>query len=128
MIDIRLTKTTAGYYDLNLEGGLFTLAEDGTQTAQHCMIRINCFKGHYSLNDMLSNKDNDGTDFYGIIFNMEKSQAEKELELKRRILTTPEVEKILDFTWTQTGRSVSITGSVQTEYGVADISQVISIL
>ncbi len=124
----RISRNTNGDFDLVFENGKFKWATDGTQAAQHALIRLLAFKGEYSLNSELGGKDSLGTDWYGIVFDMSKSKAEKELEIKRRILGTDGVEKITDWSWTQSGHSVTITGIVVTQWGSVDISQTIEAL
>ena len=123
MKDAKITKTDAGHYDLDLQGGKFVMCSDGTEAANHCAIRLLAYKGEYNLGGKLTNKDDLGVDWYGIIFNVATGQAEKTLELRKAILGTPGVLSINKFEWVQTGRVVAIAGSVNTEWGVIDISQ-----
>ena len=102
------------------ENGKLVWAEDGTQAAQHGLTRLLIFKGEWILDEEM------GTDWYGIIFSSSKSRAEKELEIKSRILGTPGVKEISQFKWEQTGASVAITGIVVTDWGNVDISQEIT--
>jgi hypothetical protein len=122
--DVRLTKTSAGYFDLLMEDGEFQWAEDGTQVAQHGGIRLQKFKGESVVGDI----NEDGTDYYGIVFSASTSTAEKLLEIKRRILQTPEVERLLNFSYSLDGNTLSISGAVKTIYGEEDISQDIILL
>jgi hypothetical protein len=119
----RLTKNAAGFYDLLIENGKVSWAEDGTQVAQHAMERVLIFKGELTHGDKLTTKANEGTDWYGIIFAMDKSRAEKELELKSRILETPGVESISEWSWTQSGHTVTIEAKVLTAYGEVSVSE-----
>lgn len=122
MISPRLTKDSSGHYDLLLENGKFSFCEDGTQAAQHSLERLLLFKGDYSHNGKLTTKTELGTKWYEIIFAMDLPRSEKEFEIKRRILETPGIERIIRFEWSQTGHSVTITGAVQTSWGEEDIS------
>ena len=124
----RLTKNSAGDYDLVLENGKFKWATDGTQIAQHGLERLLIFKGEPSLGDKLTDKENEGTYWYETIFATSASRAEKELEIKSRILGTPGVIRIVEFNWTQSGHNVTISGIVQTEFGEVDVSQTIEVL
>ncbi len=119
----RLTKNAAGDYDLLIENGKISLIEDGGQAAQHAMQRLLIFKGEQTLDGMLTTKGELGTQWYEIIFAMDISRAEKELEIKRRITETPGILKILESTWSVADHTLSITGKVQTEWGEADISE-----
>lgn len=123
MIGVRLTKTDAGYYDLKLTEGKFEMCSDGTAAACHCVTRLQAYRGEYDLGGLLTGKDNLGTDWYGIIFNVAMGRAEKTLELRRVILGTPGVLSIESFEWEQDGHTVSIKGAVNTEWGTIDISQ-----
>ncbi len=123
MRGVKLTKTDAGCYDLDLQAGKFVMCEDGTAAASHCATRLQIYKGEYNLGGKLTNKDDLGVDWYGIIFNVAMGEAEKTFELRKAILGTPGVLSIIKFEWSQSGRVVAITGSVNTEWGVIDISQ-----
>lgn len=123
----RLTGT-AGQYDLKLENGVFAWVEDGSQAAQHALTRILIFKGEIGLNGMLTTKVNLGTQWYEIIFNHSTELSEKELEFKSRILGTPGIKSILKWNWSQSGRTVTIDASFQTEWGEASVSEEIELL
>ncbi|NIS15868.1 MAG: hypothetical protein GWN96_06470 [candidate division Zixibacteria bacterium] len=119
----RLTKNSSNDYDLKLENGKVPWVEDGAQAAQHACERLLIFKGELSLNGALTENTEGGTRWYEVIFAMDKDREEKEMEIKRRILATPGVDKILSFTWTQSGRTVTIEGRIKTEWGEEDISE-----
>lgn len=122
MKSIRLTKKADGNYGILFQDGKFQWAEDGTQAAQHGLTRLMIFKGEWILDaDM-------GTQWYEIIFDSSKSRAEKEFEIKGRILGTPGVKEITKFNWTQSGASVTIDGIVVTDWGETDLSQEITVL
>jgi len=123
MKDVRITKNSDGVYDMKLTAGKFEMCEDGTEAANHFVIRLLAGKGEYNLGGLLTNKDDLGTDWYGIIFNVEMGKPEKTLELRRVILETPGVLSIEKFVWTQTGHSVSIIGRINTEWGTIDVNQ-----
>lgn len=124
MIGIRLTKIANGMLDIKRENGRAVWAENGVEAAQHGAVRLQIFQDESVTDD----PEDDFTDWYGTVFNMAKSRAEKEFELKRRILGTPGVTKIIKFEWTQTDHALEIIGNVLTEWGEADIGQVITIL
>lgn len=120
----RLTFDSNGYLDLKLEDGKFAWAEDGTQAAQHATLRLLIFKGEYALNGELTGLDDEGTDWYGTIFDMSKSKAEKILEIKRAILETYGIERIITFSWTRTAaHTVTINALVKTIWGDMEISE-----
>jgi hypothetical protein len=112
----RLTVNSDGLLDLKMTAGKFEWAEDGTQSAQHGALRLQIFKGEWVYNSNL------GVDWYGIIFNQQKSITEKEFEFKRAILGTPGVLQITRFTFFQDGQTVTIDGDVQTEWGPEGIN------
>lgn len=116
----RLTINEAGYIDLKMTDGKVEWAEDGVQSAQHGLMRLQIFRGEWVYNSNL------GTDWYGIIFNVQKSIAEKEFEFKKAILGTPGVTKITEFTWAQDGQTVTILGKVQTKWGEEQIGFVVT--
>jgi len=116
---IRMTyQTDTGVIDIKNKDGKALFCEAGTQTAQHGAQRLHLFQDESVIGD----PDEDYTDWYDIIWNMQKSQAEKEFELKRRILGTPGVLRIINFTWRQDDRTVYIESDVQTEWGEETVS------
>ena len=128
MIDARLTRNTAGDYDLKFENGTFIMAEDGTEAAQHALIRLLVFRGEPSLNGEIEGKEDTGTFWYDRIWPTNTSKAEKEFEIKRRILQTPGIDSITEFTWSQTAHTVTINGIVKTQWGSLTISDTIEAL
>jgi len=125
----RISKDANGNYDLVFENGAFKWAADGIQAAQHAFIRLMIFKGEQSLGGVLTAKTELGTKWYETIFDMSKPKSEKELEIKRRILDTPGISRfIVPLSWTQSGHTVTITGTVQTDWGAVDLSQTIEAL
>ena len=119
MKDVRLTKNEAGYYDLKITNGRAEFIEDGSQVAQHGSIRLQKFIDESVVGDSLE----DYTKWYEVIFDVQKSRAEKEFELKRRILETPGAESMILLNWEQSGRVLTINASVKTIFGAASISQ-----
>lgn len=123
MIGSKLTVTATGL-DLKRENGTVVKVADGTQAAQHGASRLWQYR-----NESVSEDENaDYTKWYSIVFNMNKTQTEKEFEIKRRILGTPGVLRITYFNWKQEGRHVTITATVQTLWGEAEIGQEITLL
>lgn len=125
MIDLRMTQIADGGYDLRFENADLMLAEDGTEAAQHATLRMLIFNGEQSLGDLLTNQPQ-GTRWYEVLFDMSKSRAEKELELKRRILGTPGVQEISKFVWTQAAHTVSINAIVKTLWGSMALTEEIT--
>ena len=119
-LEPRLTQNEDNNLDLLLEDGLFQWAEDGTQTAQHGAVRLSIIYGEWKFNTTL------GFKLYEVIFDQQKSIAEKEFEIKRVILGTPGVVKIITFLWAQVGNEVTVNGQVQTQWGAEEIGLVIT--
>jgi hypothetical protein len=134
MKDVRLSKNAAGDYDLVFENGEFPFIEDGDQAAQNGLIRLLMFRpqndhdGNFTGDSVTRNLDADGTRWYQVIFNATKSLAEKNLEIKRRILGTPGVIRILTFAYSLDDHVLNITGNILTEWGEVDITQEIEVL
>ncbi len=128
MKDIRITQGSDGQWDLKMENGKLVWAEEGTEAAQHAFLRLMIFKGELGLNGALTTKVSLGTKWYETIFDMSKSKAEKELEMKRRILGTTGVKSITKWTWTQAAHTVTIDAIIMTDWGEIDVSQTIEAL
>lgn len=118
MRDVRLTQTANGL-DILMENGRAVWAYDGTEAAQHAAIRLHKLIGE----SVTGNENEDYTRMYEIIFAANKSKSEKIFEIKRRILGTPGVVRIVNFTYDQEARQVNITAKVLTEWGSVDISE-----
>jgi len=116
MKDVRLTQSSKGGLDIFIENASFQWVTDGEQAGQHGSIRVLTVKGERKID--LS----DGTDFYGIIFDHQKSRREKELEFRRRILTTPGINKVIAVSWSQHGHVLSFSATTQTDWGGYTIS------
>lgn len=129
MITIRLTKTD-GVYDALLEDGIFTMCEDGEAAAVGMTEDLLCFRQEMKASPVVDTVADplSGVQWYEIIFKTDKSQAQKEIELKRAILSADGIESITQWSWEQSGRTVTITGAVMTSWGEYDISQEITFL
>lgn len=125
----RITKDSSGHWDLLLENGVLgPMCTEGTQAAQHALQRLLIFRGELALDGALTENTEGGTRWFEKIFRTDISRAEKDLEIKRRILGTSGIKKVLRLQWTQSGHSMTITGAVQTDWGEEDISQEIEYL
>jgi hypothetical protein len=126
----RISKDANGIRDLVFENGRFKTVTEGAEAAQHMETRLNIISkyqdtpGELTLNGEIGDEtlSQDGTDLYGILLDASKSKAEKDLHLKRRILQTPGIKKILTWSWTQTGSAVSISSLILTDWGEWDLS------
>lgn len=125
MIGIRLTRDSEGRLDMLMENGKFTMAENGAAAASALALALHTERSECEDSPIIDTTANPlaGMDMYGIVFDTSKSRAEKELEIRRAILAVPGIVKILRFTWTQTGRSVTISTDVQTQWGSESVSQ-----
>ena len=124
-INLHLSKNDAGDFDLVFEDGKIKMAEDGTAAAVAMTERLLLFRDQASTSQLVdSNADPlAGTDWYGIIFRADATQAEKEAELKRVILGAFGIERILQWSWEQTDRTVTIDVQVKTIWGDVSVSQ-----
>lgn len=125
MINIRLTKTLDGVYDMKMTNGSFEMSEDGEAAAVSMTEDLLCFRQEMEASLVVDTVADPlaGVQWYEIIFQTSKSKAEKEIELKRAILSAPGIERITQWSWTQTLRTVTIIGAVKTLWGDIDISQ-----
>lgn len=121
MKDARLTLDSSGAYDLKLDNGEFPWCEEGTQVANHGLIRLRTFRGERLMDE------NWGTQWYQLVFNAEISQVEKELEIKRQLLSVPGVQYIEEFTLTQSEMEFNLSAIIQTEFGTETFETVVSL-
>lgn len=124
-INIHLSKNSAGDFDIVFEDGKIKMAEDGTAAAVSTLENLLLFRSE-ALESPIVDTNADplaGVDWYGIIFRADASRVEKESELKRAILSVPGVDRILQWSWTQTGRTVSIDVQIKTQWGDVSVSQ-----
>lgn len=124
MINIHLSKNDAGDFDLVFENGKIKMAEDGTAAAVAMTERILLFRDQASESQLIQGLQS-GTDWYGVIFRSDATGAEKEAELKRVILSTPGVDRILQWSWEQTGRTLYLDFQVKTSWGAVSVSDTI---
>ena len=107
--------------DLIIEKGQLKLVEDGAETVQHVRTRLLFYTEEWFL-DLLS-----GTPYFQQIFTKPVNLANIESILKTRILNTPEVEKLIDFTLNYEGnseRKLTVSFSAETSFGIIDIQKV----
>jgi hypothetical protein len=120
MKDVRLTKTT-GTYDMLIDSGSSQWCYDGTQVANHGLIRLRVFRGENALH---SEK---GTRFYEVLYNVQSSKAEIELEIKRQILSVPGALYLEEFSLAQEDRILNVSGIIQTSFGTESFETVIQL-
>lgn len=128
MIGIRLTKNESGNLDMLMENGAFVMAEDGEAAASALALAIETDRRECEESPIVDTVDSPlaGLDMYGIVFNVKTSRAEKEIELRRLILSVPGIKKILRFQWSQTAGAVTITADIQTDWGTETVAQVVT--
>lgn len=118
-IVINLAKNDAGDFDLVLTDGKVEMVEDAEAAAIQMTERVLVFRSECIESPIVDTNANPlaGLDWYGIVFRADASRAEKEAEVKRTILSTPTVKSILEWSWTQTGRTLTIAYKVRSIYG-----------
>lgn len=125
MIGLRLTRNSDGRLDLLMENGQFVMAEDGEAAASALTLRMHIERNECIDSPIVDTTEDPlaGVDIYGILLDVSKSRAEKELELRRAILASPNIEKIIRITWTQVGHIAYPEIDVQTAWGSESVSQ-----
>jgi hypothetical protein len=125
---IRISQQEGVYDTLLNDSGAIEMCLDGVAAASGMQTRLQEFRSECNISPLIDHNKNPfaGVDYYGIIFATDVSDAEKELELRRVILSTPGVLKILRFTWSQVEHSVAIEADVQTQWGAVSVAQMVS--
>lgn len=107
--------------DLIIEGGQLKLVEEGAEVAQHVRTRLQFYLEEWFL-DLKA-----GTPYFQQIFTKPANLANIESIFKTRILNTPGVERLLEFSMDYEGGSVRklvVSFSAETVYGVIDNEKV----
>lgn len=131
MIGVRLTKDENGRLTAKLENGRFVMATDGEQAASSVTLGMHVWRDYCELSDVIDMVRNplEGFDVYGIIFDPTKSRAEKELEIRRMVLSRPGVKRILRLLWVEDRVDGHWTAQVQcdyqTEWGNESVSETV---
>ena len=115
-IVIKLSKNENGDEDMVLEDGAFEMCEDGTAAAVKMKERILCDKNECVKSEIVKFPEQ-ALDWEGIIFDASKSKAEKELELKRVILSTTGMQRITYWSYQQISRELHIDFKVISDWG-----------
>jgi hypothetical protein len=121
---IRLTRDSEGRLDMLLVDGAFEMATNGTAAASSMALGVNLERSECLSSLIVDTVTNPlaGIDLYGIVFDIEKSQAEKELEIRRAILARPGIKRIIRMTWTQIEHVAYPVIEVQTNWGAETVS------
>lgn len=107
--------------DLLIESGNFKLVKDAAETVQHVRSRLLFYMGEWFL-DIKA-----GTPYFQQIFTKPANLANIESILKYRILNTPGVSKLIEFSLDYTGESerrLNVSFTAETIYGMINIEQV----
>ncbi len=103
--------------DLLVRSGSFATVEDGAETVQHVRTRLQFYLGEWFL-DLLA-----GVPYHQQIFTKPANLANIESIFKTKILNTPGVERLIEFSMDYEGDSVrkhTVSFSAETIYGVID--------
>ena len=117
---IYLERDANGNLDMVLDNGSAKMAENGVAAGVRMQERLLLERTEAETNPLVANKKA-GTQWYGIVFDPTKTRIQKELEIKRVILSTPGIRKILQWQFTQVRQSASFTARVQTDWGEDEI-------
>jgi hypothetical protein len=128
-IVIKLEKNSAGDEDMVFENGAFEMSEDGEACAVQMKERLLLDRNEAIDSVLVNTKANPlaGTDWYGIIFDASKSKIEKELEIKRVIFSTPGMNRITYWSWTQTERTLNLNYKVESDWGELEFGETIQL-
>lgn len=107
--------------DLVVNKGQIKTVEEGAETIQHVRTRLQFYLEEWFL-DL-----NAGTPYFQQIFTKPANLANIESILKSRIITTPGVEKLIEFSMDYEGpesRRLKVSFSAETIYGIIDNEKV----
>jgi hypothetical protein len=124
LVGIRLTRDSNGRIDTKMTNGRFEMATNGTAAASSIQLGVSLERSECISSPIVDTNKNPlaGIDLYGIVFNPETSQAEKELEVRRAILARPGVKRIIRMTWTQEEHVAYPVVDVQTKWGTETVA------
>ena len=108
-----------------LTDGKSEMVEDAAAAAVQMTERVLTFRSECQESPIVDTNANPlaGVNWYGIIFRPDASRAEKEAELKRGILAAPTITAILEWSWTQTLRTLTVAYRVRSIYGELEGTQ-----
>lgn len=107
--------------DLIIKGGSFRLVKDAAEVVQHVRTRLLFYYNEWFL-DLTA-----GTKYFQEIFIKPADLANVESILKQRILETPGILTLLEFSMEYEGgrsRKLSVSFSAETIYGLINITEV----
>lgn len=107
--------------DLIIENGSFKLVEEGAEAVQHVRTRLLFYLEEWFLDTLA------GMPYFQQIFTKPANLANIESIFKTKILNTPEVLRLIEFSLTYEGgssRSLSVSFSAETTFGVINNEKV----
>ncbi len=107
--------------DLVIQGGQLKVVEDGAETVQHVRTRLQFYLEEWFL-DLQS-----GTPYFQEIFTKPVNLANIESIFKSRIINTPEVEILTEFSMEYEGdskRKLTVSFSAETTFGLINNQEV----
>jgi hypothetical protein len=107
--------------DLIIEGGQLKLVLDAEEAIQHVRSRLQFYLEEWFLDTKA------GTPYFQQIFTKPANLANIESIFKSRILNTPEVERLLEFSMDYEGgstRKLTVSFSAETSFGIIDNEKV----
>tara|TARA_R110000744_G_scaffold20470_1_gene53727 strand:- start:2604 stop:2969 length:366 start_codon:yes stop_codon:yes gene_type:complete len=107
--------------DLLIKAGNFQIVEDGEEVVQHVRTRLQFYLEEWFL-DLKS-----GTPYFQQIFTKPINLANIESIFKSKILNTPEVDRLIEFSMSYEGeskRKLTVSFSAETIFGTIDNEKV----
>lgn len=128
-IVIKLVKNADGDEDMSFENGAFEMSENGEAAAVQMKERILLDRNEAIASPVVDTRKNPlaGLQWEGIIFDASKSKSEKELEIKRVIFSTPGINKITYWKWTQDARQLDLNFKVETDWGELEFGETVQL-
>lgn len=107
--------------DLIIDNGQFKTVSDGAQVVQSVKVRLQFYLEEWFLDIQA------GTPYFQEILKKPANLANIESIFKTRILNTPDVLSLIEFTMDYDGgsiRKLTVTFSAQTTFGIIDVNEV----
>lgn len=128
-IVLKLVKNDAGDEDVVFENGKIVLSENGEAAAVRMKERMLLERSEALASILVDTTKNPlaGLNWEGIIFDAAKSKVEKELEIKRVILSSPGIQAITYWSWVLAGRELQLDFKVNTDWGELAVGETIQL-
>ena len=107
--------------DIFLENGSFKLVSEGAQVAQHLRTRLQFYLEEWFLDRSA------GMPWFQTVMVKPADLKAIESAIKNKIVQTPNIDRIVEFEMDYEGgnaRSLTVTASVETTFGVININEV----